>query len=474
MACSMRLGVPDGEVVGAQLFAGGDGGLGTVRLLDGRAVWSMTHLTVPALADYTERIALYFDHALLELVFPSPWLNHQPTRLAIRRSDWSRAARPRRSGRASRKPTSASWRASGRAVVEGAPVRNSFEDARRDQKLLCALRRPGGRLMRAAIVGSGGIARIHARLIRELGGEVVAVCGRTLEGAASLGCGRPFDDLDAMLAAIRPDVVHVCTPNHLHAEQAIAAFAAGAHVLCEKPLATSSADARRMIEAAAAGRARGCRRLLLSRLSARFAPCAAMWRPAASAGCGGSAGSICPRTCSPPTNISGTSPPARSVASYALMDYGVHWLDLAEFVTGERIAALTAQLSTHQKRRVWRGGPGQGPRPAGEALADGGVAVEFALEDQADLLLRFAGGAVGRLDRLGAVARPPEPHQPVGRRRAWRLRLAAGAAQHLPGAAAGRGDRPPARSRRHGRRGRSGRRRHRPGTRKAISTPSAT
>ena len=42
-----RMGVPDGEVVGAQLFAGGDGGLGTVRLLGGRAVWQMTHLTVP-------------------------------------------------------------------------------------------------------------------------------------------------------------------------------------------------------------------------------------------------------------------------------------------------------------------------------------------------------------------------------------------------------------------------------------------
>jgi predicted dehydrogenase len=83
--------------------------------------------------------------------------------------------------------------------------------------------------------------------------------------------------------------------------------------------------------------------------------------------------------------------------SYALMDYGVHWLDLAEYVTGERIVELTAQLSTQQKRRIWRGGAGQGPRPSGQELADGGVAVDFALEDQADLLLRFAGGASGTL-----------------------------------------------------------------------------
>jgi predicted dehydrogenase len=132
------LGVPEGEVVGAQLFAGGDGGLGTVRLLDGRAVWSMTHLTVPALADYRERIAVYFDHAVLELVFPSPWLNHQATRLVIRRSDGHELrAEEIRVGfeEAYVRELEGFWA----AIVEGSPVRNRFEDARRDQRLLCAL-----------------------------------------------------------------------------------------------------------------------------------------------------------------------------------------------------------------------------------------------------------------------------------------------------------------------------------------------
>jgi predicted dehydrogenase len=132
------LGVPEGEVVGAQLFAGGDGGLGTVRLLGGQAVWSMAHLTVPALADYTERVALYFDDALLELIFPSPWLNHQPTRLVVRRSDGhALETREVRVGfeEAYARELEGFWA----SVVEGAPVRNTFEDARRDQRLLCAL-----------------------------------------------------------------------------------------------------------------------------------------------------------------------------------------------------------------------------------------------------------------------------------------------------------------------------------------------
>lgn len=64
-------------------------------------------------------------------------------------------------------------------------------------------------MMRAAIVGSGYIAGVHARLIRELGGEVVAVVGRTLSGASAFGIGQAYDNLVAMLRAEKPDVVHV-------------------------------------------------------------------------------------------------------------------------------------------------------------------------------------------------------------------------------------------------------------------------
>jgi hypothetical protein len=131
------MGVPDGEVVGAQLFADGAGGLGTVRLLGGRAVWNMVHLTVPRLADYRERIALYFDDAVLELVFPSPWLNHQPTELRMRRSDGTVLhTTETRSGfeEAYVRELENFWS----AIVDGTPVRAPFEQARRDQALLCA------------------------------------------------------------------------------------------------------------------------------------------------------------------------------------------------------------------------------------------------------------------------------------------------------------------------------------------------
>ena len=69
--------------------------------------------------------------------------------------------------------------------------------------------------MRAAIIGTGYIGRVHARLIRELGGEVVAACGRTLASAQAFGAGTAYDNVDAMLSAEKPDVVHVCCAQSL-------------------------------------------------------------------------------------------------------------------------------------------------------------------------------------------------------------------------------------------------------------------
>ena len=134
------LGVPPGEICGAQLFASGDGGHGSVRLLGGQALWNMAHLTVPALAEYRERITFSFDDASLELEFPSPWLNHQPTRLTIKTSDGHRLkALDIRSGyeEAFVEELRGFWS----AIAEATPTRNSAEHAKRDMQLLCGLAR---------------------------------------------------------------------------------------------------------------------------------------------------------------------------------------------------------------------------------------------------------------------------------------------------------------------------------------------
>jgi hypothetical protein len=135
-----RLGIGEGEITGADLYAGGDGGHGSVRLLGGQALWTMTHLTVPRLPDYRERITLYFDDAAIELEFPSPWLNHQPTRLTVKRGSKHRLhAEDIRSGYAEAFIEELKGFAEG--VAQGRALRNSAEEAARDMDLLCRLAR---------------------------------------------------------------------------------------------------------------------------------------------------------------------------------------------------------------------------------------------------------------------------------------------------------------------------------------------
>src|SRR5262249_38602131 len=81
--------------------------------------------------------------------------------------------------------------------------------------------------------------------------------------------------------------------------------------------------------------------------------------------------------------------------AFALMDYGVHWFDLLEFVSGERISEITSAFNTHRPLRRWTRGVGQGPKPPGHTRPDGSVQVEVSLEDHADLLVRLEKGASG-------------------------------------------------------------------------------
>ena len=248
--------------------------------------------------------------------------------------------------------------------------------------------------MRAAIIGAGYIAAIHARLIRELGGEVVAVCGRTLSSAQGFGVGEAYDDVNAMLRAVKPDVVHICSPNTFHAEQTIAAFASGAHVLCEKPMATGSDEAKRMIDAAdKASRIgaiaycyRGYPLVRELRRRVRAGDFGDLWRIA---------GAYLSQDVFDAAKYQWHFSPGLCGPSYALFDLGVHWLDLVQYVAGQPISEIFANFSTRRPRRTWRGGPGQGPQPAAPTENDGAVTIDFALEDQADILIRGRSGASG-------------------------------------------------------------------------------
>lgn len=108
--------------------------------------------------------------------------------------------------------------------------------------------------IRVALVGCGKVAGIHAAALATLPeAKLVAACDVNADRAGAFAAtygAKAFADLAAMLRDTRPDAVVIGTPHPLHAEPAVRAAEAGAHVLVEKPLAASLADCDAMLAAA--------------------------------------------------------------------------------------------------------------------------------------------------------------------------------------------------------------------------------
>ncbi|MEH3140988.1 MAG: Gfo/Idh/MocA family oxidoreductase [Mycobacterium kyogaense] len=235
--------------------------------------------------------------------------------------------------------------------------------------------------MKAGIVGTGFMARTHAEALARLGICVGGVVGsRTVDFAPTYGS---FDD---MLGDV--DVVHVCSPNYLHFEQALAALRAGKHVVCEKPLALSSSQAHQLCSAADEFG-------LINAVCfiSRFYP---LCQEAASRFLGEVrliTGSYLQDWLSKDTDWNWRLDPAVGGPLRAVGDIGSHWLDLVSYVTGQRIEAVMADLTTVVPTR-------QRPTGAVETFAASSGPIEpvqMSTEDVAGMLLRFEGGARGVL-----------------------------------------------------------------------------
>lgn len=110
-------------------------------------------------------------------------------------------------------------------------------------------------MIRLGIIGTGGMANMHAERFAEIKGvRLVAVCDVDREKAAAFAVRHEvpevFGDFAEMLRKAGLDAVSIVTPDPSHAPLSLQAIAAGKHVLCEKPLATNAADADRMAAAA--------------------------------------------------------------------------------------------------------------------------------------------------------------------------------------------------------------------------------
>ncbi|HTE62454.1 MAG TPA: Gfo/Idh/MocA family oxidoreductase [Solirubrobacteraceae bacterium] len=252
------------------------------------------------------------------------------------------------------------------------------------------------RPLRAGVAGAGFIGAVHARSARLAGATLAGVATsspeRSREAAERLGAARAYDTPQELATAADIDVLHICTPNHLHAELATLALQHGKHVICEKPLAVSSAQAEELIAAAqAAGR------VATVPFVYRFHPVVREARARMQDGSLGPVrlihGGYLQDWLASAEDDNWRIDADLGGPSRAFADIGSHWCDLVEFMTGDRIAAICAQTSTVFAERADRGAA----RAFEAARDDGGMRRAVTTEDAVTALFRTAAGVHGTL-----------------------------------------------------------------------------
>ncbi|WP_159501196.1 Gfo/Idh/MocA family protein [Microbacterium sp. 18062] len=231
---------------------------------------------------------------------------------------------------------------------------------------------------RVGILGGGFMGTVHSRAARAAGARLTGVVASSPErgaaAATALGIERSYDSLEQMLGAGAVDIVHVATPNALHAAQALAALAAGAHVVCEKPLATTVADAERLV-AAAAGRVAAVPFVY------RYHPLVREARARVRAGETGRLltvkGSYLQDWLVASDDDDWRVDATTGGRSRAFADIGSHLVDLLEFVSGDRVAAVAARTRTF--------------------FADRAEHRAVTTEDAAAVIVELRGGGIGTL-----------------------------------------------------------------------------
>ncbi|MBH1749903.1 Gfo/Idh/MocA family oxidoreductase [Stenotrophomonas maltophilia] len=200
-----------------------------------------------------------------------------------------------------------------------------------------------------AIVGAGMIGAVHRRAALLAGAEVRGVAAsspqRAHEAAQSWNVPRAYRVIEEVIADPQVQVVHVCTPNHLHRAMAQAALEAGKHGICEKPLATTLDDARALATLAASTGL-----VATVPFVYRYHPVVREARARIAQGDLGPLhlihGSYLQDWLLDPASNNWRVDPALGGTSRVFADIGSHWCDLVEWISGERFAEVSAAFAT--------------------------------------------------------------------------------------------------------------------------------
>jgi predicted dehydrogenase len=276
--------------------------------------------------------------------------------------------------------------------------------------------------LRVALIGHGFMGAAHSQGWRvaprfhdlPARPEMTLLVGRNAAGveasARKWGWDQTATDWRAAVERDDIDAIDIVTPGGSHAEIAIAALEAGKHVLCEKPLANTLEEAEAM--AAAADRA-GKGVFAMVGFTYRRVPAAAFARDLVQSGAIGEVRQV--RSAYLQDWLVDAGAPLtwrlqkEHAGSGALGDLGAHAVDLAQFITGQRITGVSGILNTFvHERPLLNSASGQ---PGTVAAEHGNVTVD----DLALFSGRFDGGAVGSFEAT---------RMSTGRKNALRIEVA--------------------------------------------------
>lgn len=221
------------------------------------------------------------------------------------------------------------------------------------------------RTLRVAMIGYGFMGAAHSQGWRTapqvfgLAAEVqmAVVVGRNAEAVADAasrwGWAESATDWREVIARDDIDIVDIVTPGDSHAEIAIAALAAGKHVLCEKPLANSVQEAEAMADAADRAAANGIRAMV--GFTYRRVPAITFFRDLIAQGVVGEIQQV--RAAYRQDWLVDPQMPLawrlqkEHAGSGALGDIGAHAIDTTQFVTGLDVTAVSGTIDTIVKER---------------------------------------------------------------------------------------------------------------------------
>ncbi|MFF1300329.1 MULTISPECIES: Gfo/Idh/MocA family protein [unclassified Streptomyces] len=261
--------------------------------------------------------------------------------------------------------------------------------------------------LRVGMVGYAFMGAAHSQGWRTVGRVfdlprqpvLSAICGRdpaAVRAAADRhGWAAAETDWRALIARDDVDLVDICTPGDSHAEIAVAALAAGKHVLCEKPLANTVEEAAAMAEAAEEAYGRG--QLAMVGFNYRRVPATALARNMVAEGRLGTLRHV--RVTYLQDWLVDPEFPLtwrlrkEHAGSGSLGDLGAHIIDLAQHLAGERLAGVSALTETFVRER---------PLPVGatsglSAVTSAGTG-QVTVDDAALFTGRFTSGALASFE----------------------------------------------------------------------------